>query len=625
MPVHPFGLSENPFADGHDQRYVYPARKRVEAVALLRKRIADGESFVAITGEPGCGKTSLVTELFADPAPKPQVAFIAHPSLTPSELLEAICIEFGARVPTAPSKPQTLAALDHHLRGLRKLGSAAVLVLDEAHRLDTDLLEEARLLSNMKAEGRGLLQTILVGVPELERRLGLPELAQLRQRVTVHCRMLPLTAEETEGYVHHRVGAAGGDGAALFPSETCRELHNYTDGFPRALNTLAGRALECAEQDGADAVRVEHVRIAASDARPQGIAPTPRASSGPQPFELRRTARPSYPAPQAARVSPPPPERAFVPPPERAFVPPPERAFVAPPERALVPPPPPRPTEAAPAPPPSPPEIRTPPSFLRTQQIARAGDAMVSAGVTVGPGSSMPERRSRGGDVAAAEPGGDKVRPTKGTRGLFGESVRELGASVFLVGTLVVVLMATGRWNPVLPPLTRPSAEPTRSSQVSEVAEVASEPTGPSVAIVSDEPLAVPPAELPAEPLAEPPADPPLPAPKAAAPAVVPPPPNPAQDPVATMPDLSLGGTRGSQGGIGFEVASTFHPDSAAATLRKIMRGSKLPCRIVTKSSGDTYRVVVGPFATRREAEKAITELFRHALVERARIIQLVE
>ena len=606
MPVHPFGLSENPFADGRSGHYIYPAHKRAEAVALLRKRIGDGESFVTITGEPGSGKTSVVTELLEDESLKAKVAFIAHPSLTPSELLEAVCIEFGAPLPSSPSKPQVLASLEHRLRELRGQGFAAVLVLDEAHGLKTELLEETRLLSNMKAEGRGLLQTILVGVPELDRRLGLPELAQLRQRIAVHCRMLPLTVEETEGYVRHRVGAAGGDGAALFPSETCHELHNYTNGFPRGLNTLAGRALECADQEGADAVRVEHVRIAAGDARPQGIAMAPRVSSGPQPFELRRTVNPSPPAPQAARMS------------------------VPPVERALVPPPPPRPTEAAPAPPPPPPppEIRTPPSFLRTQQIARAADAMVSTGVAVGPGNSMLERRSGRDDGAAAGRGGDEVRQTNGTSGLLGsEGVRELGASVFLVGTLVVVLMATGRWDPVVLPFTTPSAEVSRPSQATEATEVASEPARPQVTIVSAEPPAEPP---PAEPSAEPSAEPPLPAPNTVSPAVVPlavapPAPNPVQGPIATMPDLGLGGTRGSQRGIGFEVASSIHADSAAAALRKIMRGSKLPCRIVTKTSGDTYRVVVGPFSTRREAEKAITELFRHALVERARIVQLVE
>jgi MSHA biogenesis protein MshM len=612
MPAHPFGLSENPFADGHDVRFVYPARVRAEAVALLRKRIADGEPFVTITGEPGSGKTSVVTELLEDETLKAKVAFIAHPSLTPSELLEAVCIEFGAPLPGSPSKPQMLASLEHHLRELRHQGLAPVLVLDEAHLLKTELLEETRLLSNMKPEGQGLLQTILVGVPELDRRLGLPELAQLRQRIAVHVRIAPLTVEETEGYVRHRVDAAGGDGAALFPRETCQELHNYTNGFPRDLNTLARRALECAAQDGAEAVRVEDVRVAAGDARPHGIAGPPRPSGGTQPFELRRAVRTPHPAPQVAR------------------------AFARPAAPAPVPASPPRPTEVAPTPPL--PEIPRPPSFLRTQQIARAGEAMVPANVAVRPGSSMLERGLRSGDITAAESGGEETHRTQGTPGLLGsEGVRELGASVLLVGLLVVALMATGRWDPVVPPVTPPSGEPSRPS---EATEVVSDPTRAGVAVVSGEPVADPGLEPPTDaalgpptdpslgpptdPSPEPPAEPSRLAPSAAPPAVVPPPANPTP-PNTTMPDLSLGGARGIQRGIGFEVASSVYADTAAAALRRITRGSKLPCRIVTKSSGVPYRVVVGPFATRREAEKAISELFRHALVERARVVQIVD
>ncbi len=565
MPDHPFGLSENPFADGHDPRFIYPAHKRVEAVALLRKRIADGESFVTITGEPGCGKTSVVTELIEDETLKTKVAFIAHPSLTPSELLEAVCIEFGAPLPNPPSKPQTLASLEHHLRDLRKQGFAAVLVLDEAHGLKTELLEETRLLSNMKADGRGLLQTILVGVPELERRLGLPELAQLRQRIAVHCRMLPLTAEETEGYLQHRVSAAGGDGPAILPAETCHEIHNYTNGFPRDLNTLAGRALECAQQEGTDAVSVEHVRIAAGDARPHDTGKSSRASSSLQPFELRRKANLSRSAPEP-------------------------RA----PERPVDREPPP------PAPRPPKPEIRKSPSFLRAQTTARAGDAPLPESATPKAGPSTLEQRFRSGDLTAAELAAEQTAQADSTSEPAGflnsEGVRELGASVLLIGLLVMVLMATGRWDPVARSPEPPVAEFSR----------------------------------PSWPGGDPGASPGLANTRAAgamvdAPANPPPPAEPSPVPGTRMPDLRLGGDGRSLRGIGFEVASSSYPDSAAIALQKIMRGSKLPCRIVTKSSGDTYRVVVGPFASRREAEKAITELFRRALVERARIVQLVE
>ncbi len=574
MPDQPFGLSENPFADGHDRRFIYPAFKRLEAVALLRKRMVDGESFVTITGESGSGKTSVVTELFEDENLKAKVAFIAHPSLTPSELLEAVCIEFGAPLPGSPSKPQTLASLEHHLRELRKQGFAAVLVLDEAHGLKTELLEEARLLSNMKSDGRALLQTILVGLPELERRLGLPELAQLRQRIAVHARIAPLSVEETEGYLQHRVSAAGGNGPAILTPEACKEIHNYTNGLPRDINTLVGRALECAHEDGADSVSAGHVRMAAGDARPRGIATSARATTGAQPFELRRKANP-------ARTPPVPPH-------------PPERSPQKPAEKVVD-------IESPPAPPgPATPEVRKPRSFLRAQQSARTGDANPPQSAVIDPAQATLEERFRRGELTAIELALETSalaeRASVPTGLLGSESVRELGASVLVVGVLVVFLMSTGRWDPVSRPADPPVAERSPPSWSGEVPGRSS--LGSNTRSVGA--LVETPAEL------RPPAE-------------------GRETPASGTPDLTLGGGRGPLRGIAFEVASSAYPDSAAIALRKIMRGSKLPCRIVTKSSGDPYRVVVGPFQTRREAEKAITELFRHSLVERARIVQLVD
>lgn len=566
MPEHPFDLSESPFADGPDHRFIYPAFKRLEAVALLRKRIADGESFVTVTGESGSGKTSIVTELLEDETLKAKVAFVAHPSLTPAELLEAVCIEFGAPLPGSPSKPQTLASLEHHLRELRRQGRAAVLVLDEAHGLKTELLEEARLLSNMKADGRALIQTVLVGLPELERRLGLPELAQLRQRISVHARIVPLSLEETEGYLQHRVSAAGGNGPAIMTPEACEEIYDYTNGLPRDINTLAGRALECAHEEGAEAVMVEHVRIAAGDARPRGIATSARPAGTAPTLEPRRRAG-------VAREASGPPER----PDER-------RMDREPPLTA--------PRSAAP-------ELRRPPSFLRTQQSAASSDATPPQSAALGPARATLEERHRRGELTAAELDAETGVPEERLQvptGVLGsESVRELGASVFLVGVLVVALIATGRWDPVAP---------------GPEATVAERSTPPSSG-GTQSPTLEGTRTRTAGALVETPVDPP--------PSV-----EPRQTPATVVPDLTLGGGRGGLRGIAFEVASSSSPDSAAMVLRRILRGSKLPCRIVTKTSGDPYRVVVGPFQTRREAEKAVTELFRHALVERARIIQLV-
>ena len=555
MSSYPFGLSGNPFAAGHDTRFIFSYDKRLEAVTLLRRRIAEGASLVTVTGDSGCGKTSVVTEVLEAADLKARAAFIAHPSLTPSELLEAVCIEFGAPLPSAPSKPQTLASLEHHLRDLSRQGCVAVLVLDEAHGLKTELLEEARLLSNMKHDGRGLLQTVLVGLPELERHLGLPELAQLRQRIAVHCRMTPLTPEETTGYVQHRVGAAGGDGPALFPAATCEEIHAYTNGLPRDINTLAGRALEHAEEEGALAVTPDHVRMAAGDARP-GITTVQRASVGPQSFELKRKASP----PRAAVEAPRAPER---------------------------------PVEREPAPKP---EIRTPPSFLRAQHAARSGGPIaVPEGVPPPPPTPTLEQRFRSGEVSADElatepAGGSTSAPDQST--LASEHIQELSASVLLVGVLVVALIVTGRWNPV-PPAPAPAPPQPQLRSV-----VATDPT------MTSRTAGAAPARAESS--------------QAAAPAAT---------GTTLPPDVPVAErwVEGARQGYGFEVAASSVPDSAIAVLRRIMRTTKLPCRIVTKTTGDTYRVVVGPFASRREAQKAINDLFKTPVVRRAQLVQIPE
>lgn len=546
MSSNPYGLSENPFAAGHDTRFIFQSEQRVEVVALLRKRIAEGASFVTVTGDSGCGKTSVVTEVLESGDLEAKAAFIAHPSLTPSELLEAVCIEFGAPLPKTPSKPQTLASLEKHLRELKRQGRLGLLVLDEAHGLKTELLEEARLLSNMKSDGRGLLQTILVGLPELERRLGLPELAQLRQRIAVHGRIAPLSPEETEAYVQFRVTAAGGDGPALFPAETCAEIYDYTNGFPRDINTLAGNALEHAERDQAPVVLVEHVRMAAGDARP-GIATVQRPQDGHQPSEPKRK-------PAIARAAA-----------ERPRTP--ERPVEEPPPR---------------------PEVRKPPSFLSAQHYARSGGPPAArtndrAAATAPPaGKPTQEPRFQTGEVTADELAADRPG-APGPRGasdptsqmLASEHVQELGASVLLVGLLVIMLIVTGRWDPVAPPPAKPDAEHVRSAMASDPTTAPAPGAGP----VLPEGL-------------------------------------PRIDPVA--------GATGRLG-YGFEVYSTSSPDSAIAVMQRIARGTKQPCRIVTKTAGDPYRVVVGPFPTRRDAQKGINDLLKTPLVKRAALVQIPE
>ena len=162
----------------------------------------------------GIGKTSVLTELLDDA--KIWAAQVTIPRLTSAELLEDVCTRFGADAPASPSKPQILACLERHLAEIRREG-IAVLVIDEAHDLSPELLEELRLLSNFESNGKPLLQIVLVGLPELETRLAQPELQQLRQRIRSKVGCSALGPEETERYLHHRVAAAGGTRPSDFP------------------------------------------------------------------------------------------------------------------------------------------------------------------------------------------------------------------------------------------------------------------------------------------------------------------------------------------------------------------------------------------------------------------------
>jgi len=272
-----FGLRENPFASGYQSRFVYPSHEHQEALAHLRYGIGNLEPFVLITGEVGTGKTTALFEAVVELQTRVSVALITNSALTRSELLEEICLRFGVGVTPGATKPQAMARLEQHLLALRGRGERAILLLDEAQNFDRELLEEIRLFSNLEAGGEKLMQIIIVGQPELETKLSLPELRQLRQRIPVHYRLHPLSLEETERYIRHRITVAGGDAPRLFPSETCAEVHAVTNGIPREINQICAQAMLDAYVEGLPGVSPQHVRSAAQETTFQSVLPASEA------------------------------------------------------------------------------------------------------------------------------------------------------------------------------------------------------------------------------------------------------------------------------------------------------------------------------------------------------------
>ena len=293
MSGRPFGLSEDPFVEGHDARFVYPSRAHREVVARLRHGIESRGPFLQLTGVPGVGKTIAVHAALAGVDPHTLVAIVASPSLGPVTFLERLLAGFAPGALKAPAPAPPAEGIEARLRAVRACGQLALLVVDEAQNLAPPLFEELRVLSDLENDGHPLLQVILVGQPDLEDELSRPGCDALRQRIAVHCRLDALSGDETEEYIGHRVSVAGGDPAALFTSESCRAVHRLTHGIPREVNLVAGEALMLANTAGEHTVTAGHM---AGDAdHPGGSLRkcTPCSSGSLAAWDCRRMRRPT--------------------------------------------------------------------------------------------------------------------------------------------------------------------------------------------------------------------------------------------------------------------------------------------------------------------------------------------
>ncbi|MEY4906561.1 MAG: hypothetical protein RL260_279 [Pseudomonadota bacterium] len=309
-----FGFSGPPFQLNPDPAFYFNSRGHGRALAYLQYGVAQGEGFIVITGEIGAGKTTLVRMLL-DGLDRQKVlpAQIVSTQLESGELLQSIITAFGIPSQNNTSKAHLIATLEAFLTALAAQGRHALLVVDEAQNLEPRAVEELRMLSNFQLGNHSLLQSFLVGQPELRRLLESPSMEQLRQRVTASCHLGPLGLEETKAYIEHRLRRVGWTQHPAFGPGAFESLYQWSGGVPRRLNRLANRVLLAAFLDGAEAVSADLIERTAGELRAEigegGLeVPMPVVAVAPEPVPVLVEPAPvaaapaSAPAPEPATV-----------------------------------------------------------------------------------------------------------------------------------------------------------------------------------------------------------------------------------------------------------------------------------------------------------------------------------
>lgn len=241
-----FHLTRNPFDLTPDPTCFVSTRRHNEALASLYYGVRWHKGFIVVTGEVGTGKTLLLRCLLRLLGASKDVAYayLFNSRLTPTEFLQYIVSDFG--LPSAgKNKGELLLQLGQFLisRGAKKL--TTVLIIDEAHHLSEEILEEVRLLSNLETTDEKLLQIVLVGQPELDEKLDSVELRQLKQRIALRAHLGSLDADEAREYIERRLQIAGADPhrTSIFSAEAISAIFRYSQGLPRLINSISENAL----------------------------------------------------------------------------------------------------------------------------------------------------------------------------------------------------------------------------------------------------------------------------------------------------------------------------------------------------------------------------------------------
>jgi MSHA biogenesis protein MshM len=260
-----FGLAELPFGLTPDTAFAFSTRSHQEALNTLLVAADSGEGFIKITGEVGTGKTLLCRRFLSTLPASYLSCYIPNPNHTPRTLLFALAEELGESLPAASDEYTLQKKINDALLHLAAEGRRVIVCVDEAQALRHASLETLRLLSNLETEKRKLMQVVLFGQPELDAKLAMPNLRQLRQRISFHYRLGTLSRDELRMYLDHRLRVAGHRGAQVFSGGAVGALHRASGGTPRLVNILAHKSLLSVFGTGGVQVERRHVRDAVRD------------------------------------------------------------------------------------------------------------------------------------------------------------------------------------------------------------------------------------------------------------------------------------------------------------------------------------------------------------------------
>ena len=260
-----FKLKEAPFGITPDTSYFFPCRGSQAALNTLLVAITNGEGFIKITGEVGTGKTLLCRKLLATLDDGWVSGYIPNPSFEARSLMLALAEELEIWVDPGVDQHRLLRAITKELLDLARQRKRVVLCMDESQSMPLGTLEALRLLTNLETEKRKLLQVVLFGQPELDRKLESESIRQLRQRIVFEQRLVGLAEDEAGAYVAHRLAVAGYAGPALLNRGALKALAGASRGVPRLINILMHKAMLLVYGEGSRLVERRHMRAAVED------------------------------------------------------------------------------------------------------------------------------------------------------------------------------------------------------------------------------------------------------------------------------------------------------------------------------------------------------------------------